>query len=584
MKKWLSRSAALTAVVVLGCAFAPVTSAQESRRTEYVPAAANQQRPVVAANGMVVAQERRAAEIGRDILALGGNAVDAAVATGFAMAVTYPRAGNVGGGGFMVIHSAERNEAITIDYRETAPAAATRDMFLGPDGKPDPAKSRSSVLGTGVPGTVAGLALAHEKYGSGKFTLAELIAPAIKLAREGFAVDDDTADSLPSAQKMFARWPASAKIFLKGDGASLGNGDSLVQADLATTLELIAAKGPAGFYEGTTAQKLVDAIRADGGIMTLADLKDYRPVIRTPVRGTYRGFDIVSMPLPSSGGVVLVEMLNILEGYKLKEMGPQSPDTLHVMVEAMKRAYADRARHLGDPATADIPMQRLTSKDYAAKLRESIDMQRATKASDIADLSPQKREGQNTTHYSVVDRLGDAVSNTYTLNFSYGIGMVADGTGVILNNELDDFTAAVGASNAYGLVGFEANLPGPGKRPLSSMSPTIVLKDGKPVLVTGTPGGSRIITGVLQVILNTVDHGMNAAAAVAAPRLHNQWLPDEVRVENGFPPEVLEALRARGHNVLTPLSQTSANSIAITKDGIAGAPDPRTRGATAAGY
>jgi gamma-glutamyltranspeptidase/glutathione hydrolase len=484
----------------------------------------------------------------------------------------------------MVIHSAERNEAITIDYRETAPAAATRDMFLGPDGKPDPAKSRSSVLGTGVPGTVAGLALAHEKYGSGKFTLAELIAPAIKLAREGFAVDDDTADSLPSAQKMFARWPASAKIFLKGDGASLGNGDSLVQADLATTLELIAAKGPAGFYEGTTAQKLVDAIRADGGIMTLADLKDYRPVIRTPVRGTYRGFDIVSMPLPSSGGVVLVEMLNILEGYKLKEMGPQSPDTLHVMVEAMKRAYADRARHLGDPATADIPMQRLTSKDYAAKLRESIDMQRATKASDIADLSPQKREGQNTTHYSVVDRLGDAVSNTYTLNFSYGIGMVADGTGVILNNELDDFTAAVGASNAYGLVGFEANLPGPGKRPLSSMSPTIVLKDGKPVLVTGTPGGSRIITGVLQVILNTVDHGMNAAAAVAAPRLHNQWLPDEVRVENGFPPEVLEALRARGHNVLTPLSQTSANSIAITKDGIAGAPDPRTRGATAAGY
>jgi gamma-glutamyltranspeptidase/glutathione hydrolase len=281
---------------------------------------------------------------------------------------------------------------------------------------------------------------------------------------------------------------------------------------------------------------------------------------------------------------VLVEMLNILEGYKLKEMGPQSPDTLHVMVEAMKRAYADRARHLGDPATADIPMQRLTSKDYAAKLRESIDMQRATKASDIADLSPQKREGQNTTHYSVVDRLGDAVSNTYTLNFSYGLGMVADGTGVILNNELDDFTAAVGASNAYGLVGFEANLPGPGKRPLSSMSPTIVLKDGKPVLVTGTPGGSRIITGVLQVILNTVDHGMNAAAAVAAPRLHNQWLPDEVRVENGFPPEVLEALRARGHNVLTPLSQTSANSIAITKDGIAGAPDPRTRGATAAGY
>jgi gamma-glutamyltranspeptidase/glutathione hydrolase len=584
MKKWLSQSAALIAVALLACAPISLASAQEGRRAEYVPATAAQNVPVVATNGMVVAQERRGAEIGRDILARGGNAVDAAVATGFAMAVTYPRAGNIGGGGFMVIHSAERNEAITIDYRETAPAAATRDMFLGADGKPDPAKSRSSVLGAGVPGTVAGLALAHEKYGSGKFTLAELIAPSIRLAREGFAVDDDTADSLPSAQKMFARWPASAKIFLKGDGASLGSGDTLVQADLAVTLELIAAKGPAGFYDGVTAQKLVDAIRADGGIMTLDDLKSYLPVIRTPVRGTYRGYDLVSMPLPSSGGVVLVEMLNILEGYKLGEMGRHSPDTLHVMIEAMKRGYADRARHLGDPATADIPMQRLTSKEYAAKLRESIDMQRATKASDVADLSPVKREGQNTTHYSVVDRFGNAVSNTYTLNFSYGLGMVAEGTGVILNNELDDFTAAVGASNAYGLVGFEANLPGPGKRPLSSMSPTIVLKDGKPVLVTGTPGGSRIITGVLQVILNVVDHDMNAAAAVSAPRLHNQWLPDTVWVENGFPQDALEALRARGHTIVTPLSQTSANSIAITKDGLAGAPDPRTRGATAAGY
>lgn len=584
MKKLLSWSSAFVAVVLLTGGLITAICAQDGRNVAYTPAAAEQLRPVLAANGMVVAQERRSAEIGRDILARGGNAVDAAVATGFAMAVTYPRAGNIGGGGFMVIHNAERNEAITIDYRETAPAAATRDMFLGSDGKPDPAKSRSSVLGVGVPGTVAGLALAHEKYGSGKFTLAELIAPAIKLAREGFPVEDDTADSLPGAQRMFARWPASARIFLKGDGASLGAGDTLVQADLAATLDAIAAKGPAGFYEGTTAQKMIDAIRADGGVMTLDDLKDYRPVIRTPVRGTYRGYDIVSMPLPSSGGVVLVEMLNILEGFKLKEMGRHSADGLHVMIEAMKRAYADRARHLGDPATADMPMQRLTSKDYATRLRESIDMQRATKAADIADLSPPKREGQNTTHYSVVDRSGNAVSNTYTLNFSYGLGMVADGTGVILNNELDDFTAAVGASNAYGLVGFEANLPGPGKRPLSSMSPTVVLKDGKPILVTGTPGGSRIITGVLQVILNTVDHGMNAAAAVAAPRLHNQWLPDEVRVENGFPSEVLDALRARGHNVLTPLPQTSANSIGITPEGLAGAPDPRTRGAFAAGY
>ena len=584
MNRIISLGAALLVSALAAYGPLPAAYAQEGRRAAYIPATVAAAQPVMAKNGMVVAQERRGAEIGADVLARGGNAVDAAVATGFALAVTYPRAGNIGGGGFMVIHDAARNEAITIDYRETAPMAATRDMFLGADGKPDPAKSRSSVLGVGVPGTVAGLALALEKHGSGKFTLAELIAPAIKLARDGMPVEDDTADSLPNARDMFARWPAAAKIFLKADGSSLGAGDRLVQTDLAASLERIAAKGPAGFYEGESATKLIDAIKAAGGIMTLDDLKTYQPVIRTPVRGSYRGYDIVSMPLPSSGGTVLVEMLNILEGYKLKEMGAGSVDTLHVMIEAMKRGYADRARYLGDPASVDVPMQRLLSKEYGDRLRSGIDMQRATPASAIADLSPQKREGQNTTHYSVVDQYGNAVSNTYTLNFSYGLGMVADGTGIILNNELDDFTAAVGASNAYGLVGFEANLPGPGKRPLSSMSPTIVLKDGKPVLVTGTPGGSRIITGVLQVILNAIDHGMNAAAAVAAPRLHNQWLPDEVRVENGFSPEVLDGLRARGHTIVTPLLQTSANSIAITPDGLAGAPDPRTRGAFAAGH
>lgn len=540
--------------------------------------------PVMAKSGMVVAQERLSAQVGADILVRGGNAVDAAVATGFAMAVTYPRAGNIGGGGFMVIHNGKTGEAITIDYRETAPAAATRDMFLGPDGKPDPAKSRSSPLGVGVPGSVAGLALAHERYGSGKFTLAELIAPAIALARNGFIVEDDMADSLPGAREMFARWPDAAKIFLKADGASFAQGDRLIQSNLATTLEAIARQGPAGFYDGPVAIEFARALRDAGGIITADDLKAYRPVIRTPVRGTYRGHDIVSMPLPSSGGTVLIEMLNILEGYRIREMGVRTPDTLHVMIEAMKRAYADRARYLGDPETVDVPMQRLLSKDYAAQLRASIDMARATPASEIKDLSPAKREGQNTTHYSVVDRDGNAVSNTTTLNFSYGLGMVAGSTGVLLNNELDDFTAAVGASNAYGLVGYEANLPGPNKRPLSSMTPTIVLKDGKPVLVTGSPGGSRIITAVLQVILNVVDHDMNIAEAVAAPRMHNQWLPDDVRFENGFPPAVLDELRKRGHTVITPLSQTSANSIAVTKDGLAGAPDPRTRGAFAAGH
>jgi gamma-glutamyltranspeptidase / glutathione hydrolase len=574
----------LLAVALLVCASTSIGSAQSGRQAPYTPPSLGHLWPVLATNGMVVAQERRGAEIGRDVLARGGNAVDAAVATGFAMAVTYPRAGNIGGGGFMTIWLTERSEAVTIDYREIAPAAATRDMFLGAGGKPDPAKSLRSVLGTGVPGTVAGLALAHEKYGSGRFTLAELIAPAIKLARDGVPVEDDTEDSLPSMRNAFARWPASARIFLKEDGAPLASGDRLVQTDLATTLEAIAATGPAGFYEGATATKLIEAIRVNGGIMTLDDLKSYRPLIRAPVRGSYRGYDIVSMPLPSSGGIVLVEMLNMLEASPLKAMGPHSPDTLHLVVETMKRAYADRARYLGDPAGADMPTERLLSKEYAARLRDGIAMQRATPSAEIADLSPAKREGQNTTHYSVVDRFGNAVSNTYTLNGPYGLGMVAEGTGVLLNNELDDFTTAAGATNLFGLVQSEANLPGPGKRPLSSMSPTIVLKDGKPILVTGTPGGSRIITGVLQVILNVVDHGMNVADAVAAPRLHHQWQPDEVRIENGFPEEALDNLRARGHVVARPLGYSSANSIAITNDGLAGAADPRTRGATAAGY
>lgn len=520
---------------------------------------------------------------GADILRRGGNAVDAAVATGFAMAVTYPRAGNIGGGGFMVIHSAERKEAIAIDYRETAPAATTAEIFLGADGKPDIAKSRDSALGIGIPGTVAGLVLALEKYGSGQFTLAEVLQPAIELARDGFVISDDMADTLPGWHKRLARWPSSAKIFSRPDGTPLRENDRLVQSDLADTLTAIAAQGPRGFYEGAVAEKLAKAVSDAGGIMTPDDLKSYRPALREPVRGTYRGYDIVSMPLPSSGGVVLVETLNILEGFQLAEQKQGSPASLHLLIEAMKRAYADRARYLGDPAFVKAPIEALTSKDYAAKLRDGINTDKATPSSEIKAAEVPQREGSNTTHYSVVDSRGNAVSNTYTLNFSYGVGLVAEGTGVLLNNELDDFTAAVGASNAYGLVGYEANLPGPGKRPLSSMSPTIVLKDGKPVLVTGSPGGSRIISSVLQVIVNVLDYRMDVAAAVAAPRLHHQWLPDEVRVEKGFPDDVLSGLKAMGHIVVEPMGQTSANSIAVTPNGPLGAPDPRTRGAEAAG-
>jgi gamma-glutamyltranspeptidase / glutathione hydrolase len=575
-KRWI------LATFLLVVAYCVPATPQEQRRGFYTPPASDGIHAVVAERGMVVAQEKIAAQLGADVLRRGGNAVDAAVATGFAMAVTYPRAGNIGGGGFMIIHSAERQADVAIDYREAAPAAMTRDIFLGPDGKPDSVKSRDSALGIGVPGTVAGLTLALEKYGSGKFTLADLLKPAIDLARDGIVVTDDNADTLPNWYRRLARWPASAKIFARADGTSLREGDTLVQADLAATLSAIATLGGRGFYEGPVAEKLAAAIHDAGGIMTTEDLKSYQAVIRAPVRGSYRGYDILAMPQPSSGGVVLLETLNILEGFPMREMKQGSAPSLHVMIEAMKRGYADRARYLGDPAFVNAPVATLISKDYAARQRASIDPDRATPWTDALSATP-PREGSNTTHFSVVDSRGNAVSNTYTLNFSYGIGLVAEGTGVLLNNELDDFTAAPGATNAFGLVGFEANLPGPGKRPLSSMSPTIVLKDGKPVLVTGSPGGSRIISTVLQVIVNVIDYGMDVAAAVAAPRLHHQWLPDEVRIERGFADDTLAALKAKGHRIVEPMGQTSANSIAVTSTGLRGAPDPRTRGAEAAG-
>jgi gamma-glutamyltranspeptidase/glutathione hydrolase len=579
---FLIQRRSILATILLVVAYCVPAGAQEQRRGPYTPPASDAIHAVVAEHGMVVAQEKIAARLGADVLRRGGNAVDAAVATGFAMAVTYPRAGNVGGGGFMIIHLPDRQADIAIDYRETAPGAMTRDIFLGPDGKPDIAKSRDSALGIGVPGTVAGLTLALEKYGSGKFTLADLLKPAINLARDGFVLTDDCADTLPGWYRRMSRWPASAKIFSRPDGTSLGEGDRLVQTDLAATLSAIAAQGRRGFYEGPVAEKLAAGVRDAGGIMTTEDLKSYQAVVRVPVRGSYRGYDILAMPQPSSGGVVLLETLNILEGFPMREMKQGSAPSLHLMIEAMKRGYADRARYLGDPAFVNAPVATLISKDYAARQRAGIDPDRATPWTDALSATP-PREGSNTTHFSVVDGRGNAVSNTYTLNFSYGVGLVAEGTGVLLNNELDDFTAAPGASNAFGLVGFEANLPGPGKRPLSSMSPTIVLKDGKPVLVTGSPGGSRIISTVLQVIVNVLDYGMDVAAAVAAPRLHHQWLPDEVRIERGFTDDTLAALRAKGHRVVESPGYSSANSIAVTPTGLRGAPDPRTRGAEAAG-
>jgi gamma-glutamyltranspeptidase/glutathione hydrolase len=568
-------------------AVAALAPALTAAQTPTTPAAVA---PVTARQGMVVAQEARAAKIGVEILQKGGNAVDAAVATGFALAVTYPRAGNIGGGGFMLIHLARRGANIAIDYRETAPAAVTRDTFLDAQGVADPARSRDSALAIGVPGTVAGLALAHAKYGSGRFTLAQLIAPAIAFARDGIPVTDDVADSLPRAQARLARWPASAKIFLKPDGRVLAEGDRLVQRDLADTLAAIAREGPTAFYEGPVAEKIVAAVRAAGGVMTRDDLRNYRAVERAPVRGTYRGYRILSMPPPSSGGVHLVQMLNILEGYRIGESRSAAADRMHLMIETMKRAYADRAFFLGDPDQVQVPVARLTSKSYAAFIRTEIDRKRARPATDVRAGNAAPSEGANTTHFSVIDRFGNAVANTYTLNFSYGVGLVADGTGILLNNELDDFAAQPGAPNAFGLIGYSANAPGPGKRPLSSMTPTVVLKDGKVFLVTGSPGGSRIITTVLQVIVNVIDRGMPLADAVAAPRIHHQWLPDEVVAETGVPADLIAALAARGHTVVERRPATSANSIVVNRQGAArpagvvGAADPRTRGALAAGY
>jgi gamma-glutamyltranspeptidase/glutathione hydrolase len=539
--------------------------------------------PVVAHRGMVVTQQRQASLIGADILARGGNAIDAAVAVGFALAVALPKAGNLGGGGFMVVHLAKSHENVAIDYRETAPAAATADMFLDADGNADPEKSRNSGLAVGVPGTVAGLTLALEKFGSGRFTLAELIAPAVKLAREGIPVEGDLLDSLLLAAPRLQRWPSTAAIFIKADGTPWEEGDRLLQPQLADTLETIGREGPRAFYHGPIADKIVSAVRAADGRMTRVDLESYWPVIREPVRGTYRGYDIVSMSPPSSGGVHLIEMLNILEGFPLKSLGAGKPKTLHLMIEAMKLAYADRAEYLGDRDRVEVPVERLISKAYAAELRAGINPDRARSVESIRPDSSALGGGGNTTHFSIIDEFGNAVANTTSLNFSYGVGLVAGDTGILLNNTLDDFAAKPGAPNAFGLIGGSANAPAPGKRPLSSMTPTIVLKDGAPVLITGAPGGSRIITTVLQVIVNSIDFDLPVAQAVAAPRVHHQWRPDAVLVEPGVPAATRRALEKLGHKVEAGPLFGAANSIAVTPKGFVGAADSRAAGGLAAG-
>ncbi|MGC2222341.1 MAG: gamma-glutamyltransferase [Methylocella sp.] len=540
--------------------------------------------PVLARHGMVVAQEGNAAKIGVDILRRGGNAVDAAVAVGFALAVTLPRAGNLGGGGFMLVYLAKEKKTVAIDYREAAPADTPRDVFLNEEGEAVASKSRDTGLAVGVPGTVAGLSLALRNYGSGKFSIAELVAPAVALARSGIDVEDDLADSLAWAQARLKRWPASARIFLHPDATPLSRGDRLVQPDLAAVLDAIGRDGERAFYDGPVAEKIVASVRAAGGRMTQDDQKSYRAVERAPLHGLYRGHEIVVMPPPSSGGVHIIELLNVLEGFPLAAQGANSAANIHLMAEAMKLAYADRAEYLGDPDHVPVPVKGLISKAYAQRLRAEISLVRARPSAEIKALDPLPYESDQTTHFSIVDNDGNAVANTYTLNFSYGLGLVAKGTGILLNNELDDFAAKPGAKNAYGLTGGAANAPGPRKRPLSSMAPTFVFRDGELELVTGSPGGSRIITIVTEIILDIVDFGMNIAEATEAVRVHHQWLPDELQVERGLNPDTIRLLEALGHSVAVHGAWGSAQSIFRENGVLMGAADTRQRGTLATGY
>jgi gamma-glutamyltranspeptidase/glutathione hydrolase len=552
------------------------------RAERALPGASPLLQPVHARQGLVVAQEALASQVGLAVLQQGGNATDAAVAVGFALAVTLPQAGNLGGGGFLLVHDAAKRRTEALDFRETAPAAAHRDFYLNEQGAVDETRLRFHHQAAGVPGTVAGLALAHQRHG--RLPWRRLIEPAIRLAEAGIPVSADLARSLQAAQERLVPWPASRKAFFKADGSAYRPGETLVQPDLATSLRLIAEQGFQAFYEGEIARKLVADMAAHDGLITLTDLKNYRAVVRAPVRGTYRGYEILSMPPPSSGGVHLIQMLNMLETWPLGALGHNSAATIHRMAEAMKLAYADRSAYLGDPDFVTVPVAGLTSKFYARALAARIDLTRARSAAEIKPNRRQRQESEQTTHFSVVDREGNAVAVTYTLNFSYGSGIVAAGTGILLNNEMDDFAAKPGVPNAYGLIGGAANAVGPGKRPLSSMTPTLVFRNGRLVLVTGSPGGSRIITTVLQMLSNVIDHRLNLAEATVAPRVHHQWLPDELRVEEGLSPDTVRLLEVLGHRVMVREAMGAAQSILRTPEGWSGFADPRQLSGGAAGY
>lgn len=539
--------------------------------------------PIYAKNGMVSSASKLASEVGAETLRQGGNAVDAAVATAFALAVTWPSAGNIGGGGFLVYHG-DDGEATTFDFREKAPMAATERMYLGLDGAVVNNSNHFGPLAVGVPGTVAGLYLAHSRLGS--LPWEDLVQPAVELAREGIPITYSLQTGFERSASRFSQYPASERKFIKADGSFYELGETWVQPDLAHTLELIRDNGADGFYRGENAERLASFMADIGGLITEEDLAAYAAREREPIRGTYRGYEIVSMPPPSSGGVGIVQMLNILEGFDLADMGHNSSDYLHVLTETMRRAYSDRAEHLGDPDfNESMPLDRLMDKDYAADLRASIDMTRKSESSP--ELFAQAYESEETTHFSVVDEDGNMISMTYTLEFGYGSAIVVDGGGYLLNNELGDFNAVPGVTDERGQIGTAPNLVAPEKRPLSSMSPTIVAQDGKPVFAIGSPGGKTIINTTMQVILNVIDHGFNIAQAIEAGRIHHQWLPDVTSIEsNSLSADTLESFQARGHQIRERGSQGAAMGVYYDREQnlFLGASDSRRGDGGAVGY
>jgi gamma-glutamyltranspeptidase/glutathione hydrolase len=510
----------------------------------------------------------------------GGNAVDAAVAVGLALAVVWPFAGNLGGGGFMMIRRADGSTEI-VDYREKAPSAATRDMYLDNNGKVKNGESTIGYKAVGVPGSVAGLALAEQRHGRLKW--ADVVEPALKLAAAGFTLNNITAGGIKATAKLLSRFPDSNKIFLR-QGNYYKEGEALVQPELAATLKRLKEQGPREFYEGETAKLIAEDMKANGGFISAADLREYQPAVRKPITGSYRGYEIVTMPPPSSGGAVLIEMLNMLEHYNLAEMGQNSSDELHVLTEVMRRAFADRAEYMGDADFVKVPIGGITSKKYSDELVKTIDPSKATPSAAVKAGAPTGYESTETTHYTVIDAEGNVVSNTYTLNNGFGAGVTARGTGILLNDEMDDFTSKPGVPNGFGLLQGEANAIAPGKRPLSAMTPTVVLKDGKVFFAIGSPGGPTIINTVLQVILNVIDFKMNLQQAIDAPRFHHQWMPDEIRWEPyGLNRDTRAVLEQRGYVFATrPSNMGDAEGIMIESETgmLLGASDPRSGGAS----